>query len=484
MSLALGPDGEPSGGGFEPLDWGLAFLLVVMAALALAGRGDARSRRAGVADVRSLELPAKLTDGERSLAPAIRDAIGLSGQPDEDMARQLAELRRDVASRAPWSAELRLTVTALAVAFSRDQDARAELQHLAPHEALTTEWRELAAALGALAAGGPAPDIDVLVAELQRLGASWWLVERVRARHFGNAGELGEQALAAESAQLMANDLVATLQLGGVIVIALFALGGLFLIAWPFIRRTVLGAGFTGLPGPRSAFAVRPTFRVVAGWVVAAQLLGWSLVFLLGNAAMSAQDQAMLIAFETLLHGGIAVSLIQRFGRRLGDPSPLSLPLRLGVAHAPRRWRGLLLWLVVGPPVALFVAVGAMLLNSLLDLDGGAQTSLQLLIEASPEARIFLWIAAGLFAPVFEELLFRGFLFQNLRQRFGSTTAMLLSGLAFGAVHLDPGHLLPLTALGAALAFLYERSGTLLVPIAVHACWNVATIATTITVSG
>ncbi len=158
--------------------------------------------------------------------------------------------------------------------------------------------------------------------------------------------------------------------------------------------------------------------------------------------------------------------------------------MRLGVAHAPRRWAGRLLWLVAGKPIALFITVGAMLLNSLLGLNSGTQGSLELVIHAGPEARIYLWVAAGLLAPVFEEVLFRGFLFQNLREKVGSTGAMLSSGLVFAAVHLDPGHLLPLTALGAVLAFLYERSGTLLVPIAVHAAWNVATIATTITLTG
>jgi membrane protease YdiL (CAAX protease family) len=86
-------------------------------------------------------------------------------------------------------------------------------------------------------------------------------------------------------------------------------------------------------------------------------------------------------------------------------------------------------------------------------------------------------------APVAEELLFRGVLFKGLRDglraRFGRAPAVglaaVLSGSVFGALHLGGGQdaFIPvLVALGVLLALAYEWSGTLYVPIAIHALNN------------
>ncbi|WP_456474402.1 CPBP family intramembrane glutamic endopeptidase [Candidatus Pyrohabitans sp.] len=42
----------------------------------------------------------------------------------------------------------------------------------------------------------------------------------------------------------------------------------------------------------------------------------------------------------------------------------------------------------------------------------------------------------GIAAPVLEELVFRGFILGRLRRRLGSSNALLISSLAFGAYHL------------------------------------------------
>lgn len=86
-------------------------------------------------------------------------------------------------------------------------------------------------------------------------------------------------------------------------------------------------------------------------------------------------------------------------------------------------------------------------------------------------------------APVAEELLFRGVLFKGLRDGFRAKLgrgiavglAALISGAIFGALHLGGGQdkFIPvLVALGVLLALAYEWSGTLYVPIAIHALNN------------
>ncbi|MBM3668192.1 MAG: CPBP family intramembrane metalloprotease, partial [Actinobacteria bacterium] len=82
-------------------------------------------------------------------------------------------------------------------------------------------------------------------------------------------------------------------------------------------------------------------------------------------------------------------------------------------------------------------------------------------------------------APVAEEAFFRGFFFSGLRSRMSLWPAALLSGLAFGMVHATTGitTVVPLAALGVALAWLYEKTGSLWPPVIAHMINNAIALA-------
>jgi len=87
----------------------------------------------------------------------------------------------------------------------------------------------------------------------------------------------------------------------------------------------------------------------------------------------------------------------------------------------------------------------------------------------------WLWYGAlvtCLGAPLMEELFFRGMLFPALRAKCSFGWAAVLSGVLFGALHGNWVALLPITVLGVLLAYLYERTGTLLASLLVHALHN------------
>ena len=71
-------------------------------------------------------------------------------------------------------------------------------------------------------------------------------------------------------------------------------------------------------------------------------------------------------------------------------------------------------------------------------------------------------LIAGI-APIAEELFFRGFLFSGLRNRLSLWPAAVIAGLVFGAIHAVTGitTVIPLAALGIALCWLYEKTGSL-----------------------
>jgi hypothetical protein len=101
--------------------------------------------------------------------------------------------------------------------------------------------------------------------------------------------------------------------------------------------------------------------------------------------------------------------------------------------------------------------------------------------EVTTGMRVLAIGAAALFAPIGEELFFRGILqsaFKKLfPRRWGSRRhrwfAIGLSAVAFGLMHWGTPQFIPaLICLGVILGYLYERRGSLIVPIAVHILFN------------
>lgn len=85
---------------------------------------------------------------------------------------------------------------------------------------------------------------------------------------------------------------------------------------------------------------------------------------------------------------------------------------------------------------------------------------------------IWAAVAVVVIAPLFEELLCRGFLYGALRRRHGRTASILLSALFFGLLHLQPTAVVNAFLIGVLLAYLYDRTATLWLPILLHALNN------------
>ena len=81
-------------------------------------------------------------------------------------------------------------------------------------------------------------------------------------------------------------------------------------------------------------------------------------------------------------------------------------------------------------------------------------------------------VLACVVGPIAEELFFRGVVYSVLRQRTSRVVAMLISGTVFAAIHMTVVGFLPILVLGCLLADLYERTGSLASPLAVHILHN------------
>lgn len=76
------------------------------------------------------------------------------------------------------------------------------------------------------------------------------------------------------------------------------------------------------------------------------------------------------------------------------------------------------------------------------------------------------FIAIVLLAPIVEELIFRGVLFNMLSKRHSIFFSLLVSGLFFGILHFAT--FFPAAILGFVLGFIYHRTGNIRLSIAAH----------------
>lgn len=86
---------------------------------------------------------------------------------------------------------------------------------------------------------------------------------------------------------------------------------------------------------------------------------------------------------------------------------------------------------------------------------------------------------AGILGPIGEELFFRGFMLNGLRNRFGLKTSVVLSSIVFGSAHIVPGAIVATFFLGLALAWIYVRSRSLWPAIFAHCLQNTIAIVAT-----
>ncbi len=135
-------------------------------------------------------------------------------------------------------------------------------------------------------------------------------------------------------------------------------------------------------------------------------------------------------------------------------------------------------WGFGGYLVAFPLVLGISILNSQIwQGQGGSNPLLPILLEGKdPIALALFFVTTAIAAPIFEELLFRGFLLPSLTRYVSTSNAVILSGFIFALVHLSLSEVLPLTVLGILLGFVYARTQNLLASMLLHSLWNSGTL--------
>ena len=96
----------------------------------------------------------------------------------------------------------------------------------------------------------------------------------------------------------------------------------------------------------------------------------------------------------------------------------------------------------------------------------------------SPTITVIIIVIAAVIVPIFEELLFRGFLQSTLRSVSTPWTAIVLTSFFFALIHWpNVTHMPSLFFLSCGFGYAYERSGSLFRPILMHLFFNGISIA-------
>lgn len=108
---------------------------------------------------------------------------------------------------------------------------------------------------------------------------------------------------------------------------------------------------------------------------------------------------------------------------------------------------------------------------------GGSNPILFLALKAQDQVALTIFfLTASVMAPLYEEIMFRGFLLPSLTRYLPVWGSIILSGFLFAIAHMSLSEVLPLMTLGIILGFVYTKSKNLLAPMLLHSLWNSGTL--------
>ncbi|MBA4027944.1 MAG: hypothetical protein C0475_02165 [Planctomyces sp.] len=383
-----------------------------------------------------------------------------SARPDAGAPDRWAQLRSAMlAARAPEPARhtLRDLLRPAAQAPARAADAAGD-QDTAAYLA---DAADVAAVLNSGSAADVPPERASALIERHGVNARWLLSA---GRPIDAGSELG--ALSRRGPLVLA----VLVPLG--LLLALAALSGVgVLIAWlvrmSSPRRAPAAIGHAPVPPGAERIGPRIAAVFVAGFL-AVMALG-----AVGVIPPASLGHTVAAHFALLLALALTIALTGPTG------SGAALGLTAGRGLTAEVGAGILWWLGTLPLllVAMLVTFGLLLVSEYLWPSSGppANPVADLIFSASPLELALLLLLASVWAPVTEELVFRGGVLGSLRRPLGVLPAVALSAVCFALMHSYAlPLLLPVLTLGASMGVLRARRGSLIGCVTMHAVHNSA----------
>ena len=199
-------------------------------------------------------------------------------------------------------------------------------------------------------------------------------------------------------------------------------------------------------------------------------ILGGSIILGLGGWTDELPIEATFFALMPfwLSTGAAAVLLARR------DDVSVVWALRLDA-----RWYDPIVGVAVGAGAQLVIpyVYGPILDLFNADLDSLEKPARELADSATGSLGTFLLIIMTVVcAPIAEEVLYRGIVLRGL-QNFGSAGSIVLSGVLFGAIHLQPLQFFGLALFGMLLAAMVVKTGRIAPAVFAHMAFNAVSVA-------
>ncbi|GMY07351.1 CAAX amino terminal protease family [Fagus crenata] len=96
----------------------------------------------------------------------------------------------------------------------------------------------------------------------------------------------------------------------------------------------------------------------------------------------------------------------------------------------------------------------------------------QSIVARDPVAMALYAVVVSVCAPIWEEIVFRGFLLPSLTKYMPVWCSILVSSVAFALAHFNMLRMLPLIFLGVVMGVVFARSRNLLPSMLLHSLWN------------
>ncbi|KAK9668349.1 hypothetical protein RND81_13G054200 [Saponaria officinalis] len=96
----------------------------------------------------------------------------------------------------------------------------------------------------------------------------------------------------------------------------------------------------------------------------------------------------------------------------------------------------------------------------------------QSILARDPIAMGLYVVVVSVCAPIWEEIVFRGFLLPSLTRYMPVWCAILVSSVVFALAHFNVQRMLPLILLGVVMGTLFARSRNLVPSMLLHSLWN------------
>jgi len=228
----------------------------------------------------------------------------------------------------------------------------------------------------------------------------------------------------------------------------------------------VLAAEIEQQSAPSEPFWTYKDLALVAGLLVASIALILLIVGVLAYYNPKLQSDQAILIFPTqfALYGLIYLSFRIVFGLRYGKPVLASLG-----------WKrtNFQLWMAAVGGLILALAVGA--LAAALHTPK-VDSPMEKLAE-TPWSFALLAILATTFAPLFEEMLFRGFLQPLFSRTFGVIAGVIATAVLFGALHAPEyawawQYALAVAIAGVVFGWLRARTNSIIPSTVMHGCYN------------